>query len=122
MFENFSIELKVKNQQIVISSLYRSPNTNQKDFIHEFKKLQDAISKEKHKEWIIGLDHNMDFLKSDIYKFLMEFLIEKELYPVITRPTRITKTSATLIDNIIMSHTLYNKSHSSILMNDLSDH
>ena len=109
----------------MISSLYCPPNTNQKDFIREFKKLQDAISKKKHKEWIIGLDHNMDFLKSDINSSIqdfMEFLIEKELYPVTTRPTRITKTSATLIDNIIMSHTLYNKSHSSVLMNNLSDH
>ena len=125
LFENFSIELKVKNQQIVISSLYRPPNTNQRDFIHEFKKLQDIISKEKQKEWIIGLDHNMDFLKSEINSStqdFLEFLVEKELYPVITCPTRITKTSATLIDNIIMSRTLYSKSHNSVLINDLSDH
>ena len=67
----------------------------------------------------------MDFLKSEINSStqdFLEFLVEKELYPVITRPTRITKTSATLIDNIIMSHTLYSKSHNSVLINDLSDH
>ena len=67
----------------------------------------------------------MDFLKCEVNSStqdFMEFLVEKELYPVITHPTHITKTSATLIDNIIMSRTLYNKSHSSVLMNDLSDH
>ena len=47
LFENFSIELKVKNQQIVISSLYRPPNTTQKDFICEFKKTTRCYIKRK---------------------------------------------------------------------------
>ena len=52
----------------------------------------------------------------------MEKLLEMELYPSITRPTCITKSTATLIDNILMSKTLYSKHNSCILIKDTSDH
>ena len=45
-----------------------------------------------------------------------------ELYPSITRPTRITKSSATLIDNILLSKSLYSKCNSGVLIKDTSDH
>ena len=43
------------------------------------------------------------------------------LYPLINRPTRITTTSATLIDNIFTSE-LENKIDSGLLVHDISDH
>ena len=49
-------------------------------------------------------------------------MLNKELYPTITRPTRITKQSATLIDNIFVSMNLHKKYESAILINDMSDH
>ena len=67
----------------------------------------------------------MDLLKYELNKnkqLFMEKLLEMELYPTITRPTRITKSSATLIDNIIISKTLYSKQNSCIIINDTSDH
>ena len=45
-----------------------------------------------------------------------------ELYPAIIRPTRITKTSATLIDNIFVSSDLYAMCKSWILIDSTSDH
>ena len=48
----------------------------------------------------------MDFLKASRHtntqKF-MEYNLEINMLPVITKPTRITDTSATLIDNILIS-------------------
>ena len=52
----------------------------------------------------------------------METLLEMELYPSITQPTRITKSSATLIDNILLSKSLYSKCNSGVLIKDTSDH
>ena len=49
-------------------------------------------------------------------------MLNKELFPTITRPTRITKQSATLIDNIFVSMNLHKKYESAILINDMSDH
>ena len=44
------------------------------------------------------------------------------LLPTITRPSRITSHSATLIDNIYVSEELYHNFESVILLNDMSDH
>ena len=74
---------------------------------------------------IIGIDHNMDFLKSDIHHLTQNFIklnIDSGLLPVISRPTRIMKSSTTLIDNIFISQDLMNDYHCGLLINDLSDH
>ena len=42
--------------------------------------------------------------------------------PTITRPTRVTQKSATLIDNVFISKKLQNNFASSILIDDISDH
>ena len=44
------------------------------------------------------------------------------VYPTISKPTRITKNSATLIDNIFVSEELLLDCKSGILVNDMSDH
>ena len=124
-FENVSIELKTDLSNIIISSIYRPPNTSQKEFIANFSELQCKIIKEQNKEWVVGLDHNMDLLKYEINRntqLFMENLLEMELYPAITRPTRITKSSATLIDNVLLSKTLYSKQNSCIVIKDTSYH
>ena len=47
---------------------------------------------------------------------------DKNLYPTISRPTRVTKNSATLIDNLFISENLIDNYRSGILVNDMSDH
>ena len=67
----------------------------------------------------------MDLIKSEQHantETFLEEILRLELYPLITCPTRVTKSSATLIDNILVSRSLYNKSNSAIIINDLSDH
>ena len=44
------------------------------------------------------------------------------MYPTITKPTRICYTTATLLDNLIVSAGLYDKYDSQILICDISDH
>ena len=85
----------------------------------------DLIKKENITETILGMDHNLDLLKASSHKITQEFIdlnFNNNLLPCITRPTRITKTSATLIDNIFVSQTLHKSFDSCILINDLSDH
>ena len=45
-----------------------------------------------------------------------------DLLPVITKPTRITDTSATLIDNIFISSRIQQDYHSGFIISDMSDH
>ena len=71
------------------------------------------------------MDHNLDFLKNQSHGPTNDFIeanLSNDLLPCITRPTRITKNSATLIDNIIVSTEYIGRIDSKILIEDISDH
>ena len=71
------------------------------------------------------MDHNLDLLKSHIHKKTQQFLkmnLDLDLFPVITKLTRITHTSATLIDNIFLDSRLTRQTVNKILVDDISDH
>ena len=48
--------------------------------------------------------------------------IDNQLFPTITKPTRITETTATLLDNLIVNLALNQNYQSGILVTDISDH
>ena len=121
-----SITTKNDKRPITIGSLYRAPNTNDSKFVEEYScLLKDLYKKSKSKTLILGMDHNLDFLKHSSHKRTHDFIelnLDNNLLPTITRPTGITKMTATLIDNIIVSHSLMANSESRIIIDDISDH
>ena len=83
------------------------------------------FSTEDERKSIVGVDHNLDLMKSDKHKPTKEFIelnLEHELIPTITKLTRITKNTATLIDNIIIGRNYQSEYTSMVLLTDLSDH
>ena len=121
-----NITTKSDNKTIMLGSLYRPLNTNDTKFVDEYNNLLSKLYKEsKSKRVILGMDHNLDFLKHSIHKRTQDFIelnLDNNLIPNITRPTRITKSSATLIDNIMVSQGLMINSESRIIIDDISDH
>ena len=121
-----NITTKNKNKSITVGSLYRPPNTNDSKFVEEYECLLSNLYKtSKTKKLILGMDHNLDFLKHSVHKRTQDFIelnLDNNLLPSITRPTRITKSSATLIDNIIVSQSLMANCKSRIVIDDISDH
>ena len=124
--ECITVDIKLKNgSHYIVSSMYHPPNSDIPTFIASYSLLLCAIKKDNPKGIIVGLDHNLDFLKADRHNTTNDFIqcnLDFGLVPTITRPTRIMKTSATLIDNIIVSQNLCGSFISSILVNDTSDH
>ena len=123
--ESCFIELKTRNSKIIVGSLYRPPNTSEKEFLQYYNNSYAAMSKQKIKECVIGLDHNLDLLKHHKHsntQSYIEILIDNNHLPCITRPTRITMTTATLLDNIIVTPNLYAKQNSCIICHHISDH
>ena len=123
-FESLCIELKTNSSSLIVLSGYRAPNNSEVEFIKEYTELLVKIKKTGRKS-IIGLDHNLDLLKCDIHKKSQEFLelnIDSNLSPCITKPTRITHQTATLIDNVFGSLDLQQKCISNIIIEDISDH
>ena len=117
-------ELRMKHGPIAVCSLYRPPNTNTTKFVEEFEEFANRMKKEKL-DWIAGMDHNMDLLKSNIHKntqAFIESILECNMLPTITWPTRICKTAATLIDNILISQKHLGMYDSGVLIDNASDH
>ena len=128
MVENecLTLDITLRNgDHCLVSSMYRPPNVNARTFLGCYNSILCQMKKDKPKTIIIGLDHNMDFLKSAEHTLTSEFIqsnLDFGLVPMITRLTRITHSSATLIDNIIVSQNLCGRYSSSVLINDISDH
>ena len=124
-FESCVVDLKPSNGKILmVASLYRPPNSNVRDFMTIFNCFLNKIS-DSNKEYIIGMDHNFDLLKyskHDLTQDLLELILDHGMFPAIALPTRITKTTATLIDNIFESKNLFKNYTIGVLINDLSDH
>ena len=128
MVENECITIEIElrsHEKCVISSMYRPPNVNIQSFQCCYNSLVCEMNKLRPKAIIIGLDHNLDFLKSESHGGTSQFIQDKldfNLIPTITRPTRVTRNSATLIDNIMVSQSLCGRYASGILVDDISDH
>ena len=106
---------------ILIGSIYRHPGANMEEFA---KQLDDLIKKvqNRYQLYILG-DMNIDFLKYNSHALTEEYLDmlhSNNISPIITKPTRITNYTATLIDHIYTNNT--NQIISGIATIDISDH
>ena len=83
-------------------------------FIERFSDTFSTCSNDKEffcKEYICG-DFNIDLLKYKIHQNTSRFvdmIFSLGLFPLITKPSRITQHSRTLIDNIITNNIQKNK-------------
>ena len=123
--EHCIVEIKCRCKNILLVSIYRPPNTSISEFINEYDLLLNKLNNTKEYDVVVGMDHNLDFLKSNNHRQTQKFIeanLDLNYLPCITRPTRITKSTATLIDNIFISQYLHGRQDSIILIEDLSDH
>ena len=125
--ESTYLELRAKNgKKFVIGSLYHSPNINENKFLHHIKEKLPKIQNERgEKSKILGMAHNLDLLKSHIHQStqsLIDIITQKNMHPTITRPTQVTNTTATLIDNVFIDDKLFRNFDSCVLIEDISNH
>ena len=125
MIESTFIEIVAKNRKsIVVGSLYKPLDKHPNIFTNSLNETVAQI-KAEGKELILGMDHNMDLIKSSEHKPTQQFLddlLSNDIFPTITRPTRVTHAMVTLIYNIFVSKVLHQDFESAILLNDMSDH
>ena len=96
------LECTVRSQKILISCLYKPPR-NKATFLDKFDQIIGNIN-EKRTNFVILGDFNIDLLgepNNDIIQFNL-LLKKHQLYNIVKQPTRITETSATLIDHIVI--------------------
>ena len=113
------------HKNIVNGVIYRPPNQNLKHFTEKVNDLVHSLKSEKKCCYLLG-DNNINLLNYDQHVPTGEFvdmLSSNGFLPLITRPTRVTPTSATLIDNIYTNN-IADVSHcmQGLLVTDVSDH
>ena len=125
LLEHCIVELKTDTRNILLVSGYRHPNCNVRTFLKEYSNLIMSLKRNRHHEIIIGIDHNLNLLKANSHSDTNEFLelnLRKSLIPCISKPTRTTHKTASLIDNIMASSTAHCNHTPYILVDDISDH
>ena len=123
--ESIFTEIKRKGQRnLLVGYIYRhhSPITT---FLNEyFSNTLDKLSKQTNKMCVLRCDFNVDLAKYCSHIETDEFydLISTHgSRPLILQPTRVTSTSATLIDNIFVND-LSSNSFGGDLTSSISDH
>lgn len=107
LFIELPCKYGVSKKPIVVAEIYRPPGGSVKDFCEKIDLCCDIIEKEGKLSYIMG-DLNINLLNSVNHQATGEFLNVMHshmLVPVITRPTRVTEYSSTLIDHIFTNVT-----------------
>ena len=122
-FESILLELNYKGVSFMFSEFYHIPNTNVKDFLLCFNNLASSLRKSKF--CILCADHNLDLLKSNRHGPTQDFVdkLNDEMFiTCILKPTRITHSTSTMIDNIFVKSSSHNKFNSFVITDPMSDH
>ena len=112
------------SQDIVVGVFYRPPNTNLDKSNEACLNIINKIRSESKLVYFLG-DYNVNILNAENHGKTGEFLeimFSNMFVPLINKPTRIGKSSATIIDNIFTNSKNFENSFSGILCTDSSDH
>ena len=123
-YESLFIEIMLSQRKnIIVGIVYRKPSSNIIDFNCNFEDCLKKIDLECKHAYIMG-DFNIDLMKYSNCNSVNQFLSIIYAYsflPLIDKPSRITQSSFSLIDNIITNN--FNSDISSgLFVNDISDH
>ena len=113
------------NANIIMGVVYRMPDSSVDMFNERLADILNSVHKENKLFYLLG-DLNIDLFKHDVHRPTSEFLdtiYSYNVYPLVTKPTRVTASSATLIDHILSNNIDVSYGHTQgILCTSISDH
>ena len=123
--ESLCIEI-INNQckNININTMYRPLAGKIKPFKAYLKDLFVKAQKSNKPIYLLG-DFNLNVLEYDSntkVKGFLNLLFQNSFIPVINKPTRVTRNTATAIDHIITNSFISSDFHTGIIKSDISDH
>ena len=125
-FESVFAKINLENRNF-IGEIYRVPNTNEKTSMDRYKQVIEYLTHQYPQyDLIIGTDQNVAYMKTSSHintSILLDTLYTEGIIPVIDKPTRITHSTATGIDNIYvkLKPSEMNLTTSGIIQTDISD-
>ena len=122
--ENLFVEIKLTSKKVVvIGVLYRHPASNFSKFQEQLLQTLDKLGQNKQ-DFVLCGDFNIDLLKQEFKLCINDHqnaIYSKGCCNIINKPTRITESSATLIDHIYTNAT-NNITSRGILIFEISHH
>lgn len=121
--ECLGVECTNDHRRYLFMCVYRPPRGNVSDFLKALSEILATANDKKYSSTYVFGDFNLDLLKYDnahVFEFI-NIMFCYSLFPLITRPTRITDTTASLIDHIWASNVEPNISNY-IIKTDITDH
>ena len=115
---------RVGKKNIIVGCVYRPPNTDLNQFNSEWLVILNSLVITKNTIVLIAGDFNLNLLKHNSHGPTGEFLnnmLSYNFLPTLSLPTRISDTSATLIDNIFVNCIGHDYT-SALVYSDVSDH
>ena len=112
-----------RHKNTVIGVIYSPPSENTLEFVAKVNEVIPGVTKNNKHCYITG-DFNLNLLKCESHSVTAQFiesLFAFSLLPMITKPTRITAHSATLIDKLFTNNTAVS-SKNGLIISDISDH
>ena len=105
--------------------MYRAPDSDRKLFKNEYENVikKGVVSEKKQLFVIDDININsLDYEYNNIVNNFLNALFKNSMFPVITRPPRVTRHSSTVIDHILTNAILTKSNSSGIVKTDISDH
>ena len=104
IFESLFVEVKCTNKTVIYGTIYRSPkagNDTMTVFLNYLRKVVRILEKSERPCFIQG-DFNLDLVDVDDNhtNLFTDLMFHHSFYPHINKPTRLTNTSATCIDQL----------------------
>ena len=122
-FQALWVEISfVDHKNIICGIIYRQHNSPD-DFLTYLDRTIEKLVSDDKDVYIMG-DFNIDLLKCETSQVSQDFLLSLRscyLIPTVDKPTRLHRTSATLIDNIFVNNPDKLLARGNII-SDISDH
>ena len=119
------LKSKIFGRDLIVGNTYKSPSIKPDAYIDKLQATLEAINaNNKNKTSVLCGDTNIDLIKHDQSPAavkLIETIMSNGYLPIISRPTRITDHSATLIDHIY-TNSLDCLVSTGVIPLDISDH
>ena len=108
-------------KNIIVLCIYRPPRGDSHKFLNEIK---TAICKNHEKPLLLVGDLNinsLDYWKNPNVRDFINLISQNDVFPLVNRPTRVTKISVTIIDHVL-PHTIIDSKVQSGIITDISNH
>ena len=119
-----SIEITNETKNIILSSVYRPPDSTLKEFKSSLKPSFDNIHRNNKNLYLVG-HFNINVLEDENngkIKNLVNLAFQNSLIPLINKPARVTRTNATTVDHTHTNAFLNKHIETGIIKTEVLDH